>query len=106
MTEASRARLRAAGYEVKTIDPGTGEPSADSALEVALGHGARVSIYFYRTAADAAMAARPFRDVERTHPKQFALRRVGAVLYVGTVQEPKVLSLTDFRGIIAESSSK
>jgi hypothetical protein len=104
--ETVRTRLRAAGYVVADANPGTGEPRAVSALDVRLAHGARVTIYFYRTAADAARAARPFRSLERTNPKQFELRRLGKTLYVGTVEEPAVLSPAAFGDVLLASSEK
>jgi hypothetical protein len=96
-----QARLSDAGYVVTGRSPGTGNPPPSAALEVALAGGGKVRVLFYGSAADAIRAARPFSSLERSNPKQFALRRAGARLYVGTIQEPATLPMPTFNKIVS-----
>jgi hypothetical protein len=72
---------------VTEIRVGTGKPRAQAALEVTLGQGGRVTVYISASASDATRAARPFAPIERSNPRQFELRKRGAHLYVGTIEE-------------------
>jgi hypothetical protein len=60
-----------------------------------------VTVYAYASVQDAIRVAKTFASLERTYPKQFELRRVGPRVYVGTIQEPAVLPMGAFNGVVS-----
>lgn len=101
-----KSRLSGVGYVVTDRSPGTGNPPATAALDVALTGGGKVTILFYESAADATRAAKPFVSIEGTNPKQFELRETGPRLYVGTIEEPATLRTQAFNAIVAAAEGR
>ncbi len=56
------------------------------------------------TAAEAAQSAREFEGVERDLPDQIDVTVEGRGVYVGTIEEPAVLSLTEFEEAVAAAT--
>ena len=62
---------------------------------------AEVTVYVYAADAEARRSIKEFASLERDFPKQFEVRRVGSVLYVGTIEEPATLPTRKFNRVVA-----
>lgn len=93
-------RLKAKGFnadENEVQDVTRWRPIAE--FEVMLGAG-KVTGYVYSSDASAAKKLKEFAPVERDFPDQFEARRVGRVLYVGTIEEPGKLPMPEYRRVV------
>jgi hypothetical protein len=99
-TDAIRGRLETAGFTVEAGDLGSGEPTPEGALDVALDKGGEVTIYVYSSAADAARSEADFKPVEKESPDQIEVDVRGSVVYVGTIEEPAKLPTSEFQRVV------
>ena len=101
---AIRENLAAAGYKVRDTGRGSDKPRPVDAFVTRLPSGGEVTIYVHATAADAAAAGREFDPVERDLPDQIEVAVEDTAVYVGTVEEPAVLSVPDFQEVVAAAA--
>lgn len=95
-TAKLRRRLKHAGFDVANVGRGSDHSRPVGALGGTLQGTANLTVYVYRTEAQARHSARAFAPVIHQHPDQIKVAQHGPDVYVGTVEEPAKLPAAAF----------
>ena len=99
-------RLKRAGYDATASGVEGVEPQPAAALEFALDRGGQVTVYAYRSPADARTKAREFRALARRYPAYYRVAVRGSTTYVGSADEPEKLDVKGFDDAVARAEGR
>ena len=99
--ETVRAQLEGAGYDVADEEAGS-DPGDRGGLVATVGK-ANFKVLFFESEIAAARTEGTFRQLVQESPNQVAVKRKGARLYVGTIEEPAVLPKEKFVKFVSDA---
>lgn len=101
VTAPQKKRLAANGYKVRQSGIEGGGEGLRAGLEAPLPHGGGLTVFAFKTHAQAEAKAARFKPLARKYPRNFQVKVRGTTLYLGVAEGSEHLSPAEFQRAVA-----